>query len=177
MGLKDLWLLPNLLSLLRLVLVVPMVALIARVEGPDYLLYAVSIVAILTDYLDGFFSRKMGLESDLGKVLDPLADKVAMAGALGALVVWRGYPAHILVLLVIRDLCILIGGYLVVRRTKRVTGAHMAGKINTAVVAASCLAFLVTPGAMATRALEWASTAMILVSAAVYFRIAWRELQ
>ncbi len=176
MGLRELWLLPNLLSLLRLVLTVPMVVLIARVEGPDYALYVVSVVAILTDYLDGLFSRQMGLESDLGKVLDPLADKIAMAGALGALVVWRGYPAHILVLLVIRDVCILIGGYLVTRRTKRVMGAHMAGKINTAVVAASCLAFLVAPGAGATMVLEWMSVGMILVSSFVYFRIAREAL-
>ncbi len=76
--------LPNKLSLLRIILVPIMVALFYMTFIPyNYLITAVIFaVAALTDFLDGYIARKYHLVTDLGKFLDPIADKVLVIGAL-----------------------------------------------------------------------------------------------
>lgn len=76
--------LPNLLTLVRILLVVPVVACVfGGAWGAALMLFT---VAALTDFLDGWIARRWKLESDLGRFLDPLADKLMVAAALVALV-------------------------------------------------------------------------------------------
>jgi CDP-diacylglycerol--glycerol-3-phosphate 3-phosphatidyltransferase len=174
----DFGLLPNLLSLLRLLLAIPLIFLIAQDErnSSQTLLYVVAIIAIASDYLDGYISRRWAMESDLGRVLDPIADKISMAAGLTALVLYRGLPSHILVLLLFRDVCIVVAGSFFAARSRQVLGAHWVGKLNTAVVSFGCLSFLIFPGTILTTALLTAATATIIVSAVVYYAMGERLL-
>lgn len=78
------WTLPNILTLARIVAVVPVVALIEARQWAAAL--ALFTVAALTDFLDGWIARRWQLQSELGRFLDPLADKIMVAGALIALI-------------------------------------------------------------------------------------------
>ena len=79
--------LPNALTLSRLAAIpVLMVLLIARFQGHDQIAAAVFVVVSFTDTLDGQIARRRGMVSDLGKFLDPLADKLFVLSALIVLV-------------------------------------------------------------------------------------------
>jgi len=77
------WTLPNLLSLFR-ILIIPL--LVYLLNFPDrrssLCAAALFVVASITDYFDGYFARRNKSVSDLGKILDPLADKLMVASAL-----------------------------------------------------------------------------------------------
>ena len=89
---KEFFYISNLLSLSRIVLVFPIVYLIT-LDSSEYnlLILGLIFIAALTDILDGYFSRKLNIVTDLGIVLDPIADKIAMAFILFALVVFQDF--------------------------------------------------------------------------------------
>jgi cardiolipin synthase len=117
---------PNALSLARIVLAAPTVW--AIVSGRSAVAFALLLAALATDFLDGALARR-GRGSALGRVLDPLADKVFAAAVLGALV-WTGrVPVGLAVVLVARDLMLLALGWLRMRAGDRVPGAEPAGKV------------------------------------------------
>lgn len=99
--------LPNLLTMLRVVLIP--VALYLIVEGTptaNFWAAAVYAVSAVTDFLDGWLARRMGLESVLGKFLDPLADKLLVISSLVAMVAMARVPAWAVILIVARELSV-----------------------------------------------------------------------
>ena len=161
----------NLLSLLRLVLAVPVTYLAARPElGRDGLLMAILVVVIASDWFDGYLSRKLNQTTELGKLLDPVADKTVMAGGILALVLGRGFPAVVVFLLLYRDAVILILGTIVSRRMGKITSSNMMGKVTTTLFAAACLLYVPAPEFIVTRLLIWAAAVGTVVSGFVYYR-------
>jgi len=99
--------LPNALTLLRMFLVpVLFVVLVTRVEGHIYLGAGIFVVAVITDYLDGFFARRRNEVTKLGILLDPLADKLLIAAALLSLVEMGLVPAWVVMIVLARELAI-----------------------------------------------------------------------
>ncbi|MBX7190870.1 MAG: CDP-diacylglycerol--glycerol-3-phosphate 3-phosphatidyltransferase [Sandaracinaceae bacterium] len=99
--------LPNLLTMLRIVLIP--VALYLIIEGtPRASFYAAMVYAIsaITDFLDGWIARRQGLVSVLGKFLDPLADKLLVASSLIAMVAMHRVPAWAVIIIIARELSI-----------------------------------------------------------------------
>jgi len=99
--------LPNLLTMLRIVLIP--VALFLIVDGtPQATFMAAMVYAVsaITDFLDGWLARRMGLTSVLGKFLDPLADKLLVISSLVAMVAMGHVPAWAVILIVARELSI-----------------------------------------------------------------------
>jgi len=78
------WTVPNLLTLARIVAVVPLVAFIDA--GWWTAAFVLFIAAAVTDWLDGWLARRWNQQSDLGRMLDPIADKLIVAAVLVALV-------------------------------------------------------------------------------------------
>ena len=78
------WMLPNLLTLARIAAVAPLVALIHLELWVAAL--ALFLVAAATDWLDGFLARRWNQQSDLGRMLDPIADKLIVSAALVAMI-------------------------------------------------------------------------------------------
>lgn len=99
--------LPNLISLLRIALVLPLLWLIREGHYQDALLIA--LVAGLSDALDGFLARHFGWQSRLGGLLDPLADKLLLITALLALAMQGNLPAWLVLVVIARDLLIVVG--------------------------------------------------------------------
>jgi len=77
------WTFPNLLSFIRILIIPVLVYLLTFPDPPSSLLAAVLFLAAsLTDYFDGYLARRNKSVSDVGKILDPLADKLMVASAL-----------------------------------------------------------------------------------------------
>ena len=158
---------PNALSLLRVALL-PFIILSLR-NGMDALLLALMALAAATDYFDGFLARRTGQVTDLGKVLDPLADKICVNTMVATIWLWRGFPGWAAIMILARDLLILLGGWLILKKKKAVPVSNWPGKIAVTVMAATiiCYAMLWQPWG---RYLLYASAAMILVSGFTYLK-------
>lgn len=107
---RDLFQLPNLFTLLRLALIPVLLAFLADPGfGAALAATATFFLASLSDYLDGYFARRLGLTTTLGKILDPLADKLIVAGALVMLVGMDRQPhvpAWMAVLVITREIAV-----------------------------------------------------------------------
>ena len=99
---------PNLISVLRIVLIFPIVwAMLVGQFGFALVLFA---IAGLSDALDGFLAKQYNWESRLGSILDPIADKLLLVASFATLA-WLGLlPMWLLALVLGRDLVIVIGG-------------------------------------------------------------------
>jgi CDP-diacylglycerol--glycerol-3-phosphate 3-phosphatidyltransferase len=129
--------LPNILSLTRVALL-PFIVLCLK-YNQNGLLFALMFLAVLTDYFDGFFARRLGQVTDSGKILDPLADKICVNTMVVALWLWRGFPLWAVILIVARDLMIVIGGLSVMRRKKAVPVSNWPGKWAVTVLAVAII--------------------------------------
>ncbi len=120
----------NFFSASRIVLIFPIgYCLIA--EFPHHRLWTAGLIAagIGTDFLDGFLARRLHQVTDIGKIIDPLADKIAV-GAYAILMAWTGdVPLWFVVLVLLRDLLIFFGGIFILRAKKIVPQSNWPGKI------------------------------------------------
>lgn len=132
----ELWRLPNLLSLSRIAMT-PVIGYFLWRNTPTATLICVLLLlaAAVTDGLDGYLARRQGLTSDLGRALDPIADKV-MAGALILLLIlFRGFPIWLAVVIVGRDVLIVLAGLLLLQGRKVVVGSNITGKYTFTAIA------------------------------------------
>jgi len=108
------WTLPNLLSLFRIVIIPILVYLLTFTDPSSSLLAALLFVlASVTDYFDGYFARRNRSVSDLGKILDPLADKLLVASVLIMLVAIDrpgepNVPAWLVVIILARESAVTV---------------------------------------------------------------------
>ena len=121
---------PNILSFFRLCLI-PLIIWLYCVEHNYLWAGNVLIISGLTDVVDGFIARKFNLISDLGKVLDPVADKLTQAAMLVCLLL--RFPLMIipLILLLIKETFMSVTGFMVIQKTGTVFGAKWHGKAAT----------------------------------------------
>jgi len=124
----DAYLLPNLITIGR-ILLIPLFLYFLLTIQPVFAAVLFLLLA-LTDALDGFLARKLGQISDLGKFLDPIADKVLVISALIGLVEIRFIPALPVILIVARDF-IVSAVRLSAAKEGQVIAASPLGKIKT----------------------------------------------
>jgi cardiolipin synthase len=124
--------LPNAISLLRLLAVIPVVFLLLQREfGWALVLFA---LAGLSDGLDGFLAKQYGWQSQLGGILDPLADKVLLMASILVLGTLSLVPAWLVVAVIFRDLLIMGGALMYHYGVETLEAAPtVASKINTLV--------------------------------------------
>ncbi len=120
--------LPNKLTVFRVILVIPFVALL--LNGYDLWAVAVFIIASLTDLLDGKIARKYNLITDFGKFMDPLADKLLVCAAMICLVEMGRLPAWMVIVIISREF-IISGFRLVASDNGVVIAASYWGKFKT----------------------------------------------
>ena len=122
--------LPNLISLARIAAIPFVWMLIVREETTTVGIVVFSAV-VATDWVDGAIARRTGQVSELGKVLDPVADRLVVAAGVLALVVRGAYPAWAAIAIVARDVAILFvgGGLLFVRGIR--LDVRWVGKLAT----------------------------------------------
>jgi CDP-diacylglycerol--glycerol-3-phosphate 3-phosphatidyltransferase len=111
--------------------------------GPmRYLAAGLFILAIVTDSVDGLLARRQNLVTDFGKILDPIADKVLIGGALVTLSLLGELPWLVTIVILVRELGITAFRFAVLR--KRVIPASRGGKIKT-IIQAVAISFALVP--------------------------------
>ena len=126
-------LLPNLISSFRLLLFIPFLFLFINyslIENVRIYILILIIVAFISDLLDGYAARKTNSISELGKILDPLADKVLVALIVINLYLLDEIPAFYFWIVLTRDLFILLGGILVSQKIGKVLPSNLLGKLT-----------------------------------------------
>ena len=144
---KDVFTIPNLLSLFRLILIPVYISLYLKANQPSELLLAAAILTVscLTDLLDGWIARRFDMVSTLGKILDPIADKLTQFSLLFCLCFKYRQLHMVLLLFVVKELFQGIVGLLFLRRGQMLPGALMAGKVCTAVLFGSLILLMALP--------------------------------
>lgn len=125
--------LPNKLTILRIILIVPFVICMlvpGLGDASKYAAAAIFIIASLTDLLDGKIARKYGLVTNFGKFMDPLADKLLVAAALICLTANNQLAAWIVIVIISREF-IISGFRLVAADNGIVIAASYWGKFKT----------------------------------------------
>lgn len=161
------WTVANMISLFRLILVIPVTYLVL-VDGPKGWLFGLILFGAATDWVDGRIARWSGTVSEWGKVLDPLADKVAAAMIVMALVVRGSLPSWFLALLVVRDSAIVLGGVVLARRTGHVVMSAWFGKVAVTMMAFTVLAVLFHAAPAVVQVGLWGATSLLVLSAVQY---------
>lgn len=134
---------PNLLTLTRLVLFVPTATSVMRggVKGNLQAAFFLGLMG-LTDVLDGYIARHYRQKSEIGRVLDPVVDKICVGGLFILLAWQRALPLWLVALVLGRDILILLAGLFMLSRFKRVTESTAIGKAAVAVLIATVFVFL-----------------------------------
>ncbi|MDO8446270.1 MAG: CDP-diacylglycerol--glycerol-3-phosphate 3-phosphatidyltransferase [Deltaproteobacteria bacterium] len=106
-GNRDIWNLPNSLTIFRIALIPVLVFfLLSPTKQSSFLAVVVFSIASITDWLDGYIARKQGIVTTLGKFLDPIADKLLVAAALIMLVGLGRVPAWMVVIIIGREIAV-----------------------------------------------------------------------
>jgi cardiolipin synthase len=121
---------PNLLSLIR-ILLIPVFVLLILHHGTEAAGVILLAVVVSTDWIDGYIARRTGQVSNLGKILDPVADRLAIAAGLIALMARDAFPVWAGLLVLIRDGLILAAGAALLFRLKVRLDVRWIGKFAT----------------------------------------------
>jgi len=144
---KEIFSIPNLLSLFRLCLI-PVYAYIYLNATEDYqYLIAGTIMAVscITDMIDGKIARHFNMITTVGKILDPLADKITQFTLTLCLSLKYPVLMPVLALFLVKEMFQLIVGIIFLRRGRMLPGALMAGKVCTTVLFVSLIAMVLFP--------------------------------
>ncbi len=144
---KDIFTVPNILSLFRLLLIPVYIVIYLNAEdtGDFYLAAAILAVSCLTDMIDGKIARHFNVISTLGKVLDPFADKATQFALIICLALEHPVLWILIGIFVIKESFQLIAGSLTLRKRKILKRALLSGKICTAVLFISLILMVMLP--------------------------------
>ena len=144
---KELFSIPNLLSMFRLILIPVYIRIYLNATEPEHYYVAGGILAVscLTDMVDGKIARHFHMITTVGKVLDPLADKMTQLAL--TLCLSMRYPVlrPVLVLFLIKEFFQLFAAIINLRKGKALDGALLAGKICTTVLFISLIVLVLFP--------------------------------
>jgi cardiolipin synthase (CMP-forming) len=155
--------LPNALSILRLFMV-PLVVVLLLARS-DTLAAAFFVLAAATDFLDGRIARRAG-PTRLGRILDPVADRLMLSSVAVVLAVRDLLPAWAVAILVGRDLLALAGSLVVASKIR----VHRVGKAATAVLMGAVALVVIIPGAVVGEIMFYAGFGLSIVAGIMYLR-------
>lgn len=144
---KEIFTIPNLLSLFRLVLIPIYVAIYlnAKSSADYYLAAGILAVSCLTDLIDGKIARHFNMISSLGKILDPIADKATQFTLIICLTIKYNILWYLVGLFVLKESFQLIAGAVSLRKGRMLKGALISGKICTTVLFISLIVMVMLP--------------------------------
>lgn len=144
---KEIWTIPNLLSLFRLALIPVYITIYLNAQNASDYFIAATILAVscLTDLIDGKIARHFNMISTVGKILDPLADKLTQFTLILCLAIKHPFLWYLVGLFVIKESFQLIAGGINLKRGRMLKGALLSGKICTTVLFISLIILVMIP--------------------------------
>jgi len=160
---------PNILSSIR-ILLVPVFVLVYFGQESSIKIQAAVVYALasVTDFLDGFLARRYQLISNLGKVLDPLGDKLMTIAVLACIAIDGLIPPFVVYLVLVKELIMVVGGLIVRRKTKgTMPSSNIFGKTSTVVFFIICVTLMLFRGIPHSAAVFLIGVALVLMMAAL----------
>ena len=136
---SNVWTIPNVLTILRIILIPVFVILFFNDQKKAAL--AVFIAASLTDMLDGYLARKLNQITDFGKLFDPLADKLMVLTALVCQTVAGPFPLVAVLIVAAKELVMVIGGIFMLSRGVVVYSNYVGKAAQVCFIASLVLSF------------------------------------
>ena len=158
---NQIFTIPNLLSLIR-VLMIPVIVWLYCDQGDYRGAAGLIVLSGLTDVADGIIARKFHLVSDLGKILDPVADKLTQAALIFCLISKYECMLRLFIFFAVKEITMGISGLIVIKKKDVVNSAQWFGKLATVVLYTVMILLFLFPDISTT----WAN-GMILLCAAV----------
>lgn len=133
---KDLITIPNILTYIRFLLI-PLIVnnyLQAKSSADYYKATILFIICAFTDSIDGFIARRFNQITDIGKILDPIADKLMQAAILICLLIRIDGILPVFILFIVKELFMGVAGLFFIKSDRAITGAKWFGKVCTVVL-------------------------------------------
>lgn len=142
---KQILTVPNLLSLVRLLLI-PVILWLYIGKQNNYAAIVIIALSGLTDVVDGYIARRFNMVSDLGKILDPIADKLTQGSLILCLTVTYDWMKWLIALFVVKEIAMAVMGLLVIKQKDSVNSAQWHGKLSTVLLYATMIVLIMFPG-------------------------------
>lgn len=132
---EDWFTIPNILSYVRILMIPLYIHLYINAEAVTDYYWAAGLLVLsgITDALDGIIARKTGQITDLGKLIDPIADKLTQIAVVGAMLIERPYILPLLIVFVIKEVFLLVNSVVLYRKEIMMDGSMWFGKVATVV--------------------------------------------
>ena len=128
---RDLVTVPNLITYIRFLLVPPFIYFFLK---ENYVMAGVMVgLSGLSDCFDGYFARKLDQVTSLGKILDPIADKVTLISVAVCMVIYMPAILPIMMVLVTKEFLMLLGGFILLLCKVAPPPANIFGKVATVI--------------------------------------------
>ena len=141
---QQIFSIPNILSFVRLLLI-PVIIVLYCTFNEHVFAAGVVVFSALTDVVDGFIARRFNMITDLGKFLDPLADKLTQAAMIICVATKCWWIVFLLIIMLIRELLLFVWGLLFFRKNDAVSSSRWFGKLSTVVVYLSMFVIFLFP--------------------------------
>ncbi len=170
---------PNILSLFRIFLIPLFLIVYLTQDNQPYFMISALILLVsgITDVLDGYIARKYKMTSELGKILDPLADKMTQIAILAALVIKHPQLLWVVAIYLAKELTMLIGGLIILRKNIPMASSKWFGKIGTLLFYVATFVVIAFPNLLSENAifmLIGAVTLYMLFTLAMYIPVFFR---
>lgn len=144
---KDIFTIPNILTYIRILLVPVFVIVYINAQSLAGHIWSIVIVAIsaATDVIDGIIARRFNMITDLGKIIDPIADKSMQFAMLFCVVFKYHWLALLLVIYGVKEIVSFAFSSYLFRKGKHIGGAMWCGKICTVILYGVMLALIAIP--------------------------------
>ena len=128
---RDFFYIPNLITLSRIIFVPPILLFLSQKTVANQAIgLALIALCFFTDWLDGFLARRLNQVSALGKILDPLIDKIIVITIMIAFITYYKFPLLAVVIFVSKDIGLVFSGLFMIGRTNSAIAANFWGKLN-----------------------------------------------
>ncbi len=170
------WTVPNVLSVFRLMLLIPI--LIFMAQEKRILAVGLMLLGVATDFIDGYIARRWDQKSNLGRLMDPAIDKINILVITAYMIrsPLYDFPLWFFLFVFAREIILMLGGLLVVKRRNLVMESNRPGKNSAFAVVMGVLLFVLDLQPFGWIML-WIAFVLTLYSSWVYFRSFVRQLK
>ena len=170
---KEIFYISNLISVFRIILLIPVCyLLLTGFESENTLIIILVLCMYFSDLLDGYLARKLGLVSEFGKIIDPLADKISVI-VISVILLYLGkIPLWFVLVVVLRDIFIMLFGIYLDRKKDIRLMSNNPGKIAVFSIGLIILLAVINNPVLKeiSNYLYFISLALIFYSSYLYFK-------
>ncbi|MFO7889603.1 MAG: CDP-alcohol phosphatidyltransferase family protein [bacterium] len=139
---NNIFSIPNIISFLRLLLLLPIFYLLSQEQK----IFALVVILLsgFSDFLDGYIARKWNLQSDAGRIIDPVVDKINFVGLMLFLIISPRYtfPIWFFIIVVIRETMVLLFSFIIIEHKKKILESSIPGKISAFAIGMTLILFI-----------------------------------